>query len=111
MINTYIKKNVTKEWLLKNEFRYNRFFSTKEDTIYTYRFPVVYIKGKNKVSIECELLLYYPDGNVYINVYNAGTRDKYAPYYNSEYGDWSKMISTINNRIDSKLKKLGIITL
>ncbi len=36
----YIKKNMTKEWLLSNGFYYNRLFSDDEAEVYTYRFPV-----------------------------------------------------------------------
>ena len=43
----YIKKDITKEWLLKNDFRYNRYFSTKEDAVFTQRFAVV-SQGRDK---------------------------------------------------------------
>lgn len=38
---TYKKKNITKEWLSSNGFRYNRLFSDDETEVYTYRFPVL----------------------------------------------------------------------
>ena len=37
---TYTKPNVTKQWLLSNNFRYNTRLSDEESDVYTYRFPV-----------------------------------------------------------------------
>ena len=100
----YVKKNVTKDWLIKNDFKFNRYYSTKEDSIYTYRFSV----GE---SLECELFMFVPDGKVLVNVYKAGTRDKYPAFYFNEYGKWDKILSSIHNKIDTKIKQLGIIDL
>lgn len=103
------KKDITKEWLLKNDFRYNRYFSTKEDAVFTQRFAVVSQgRDKKKPSLECEMLIYYPEGSIHINVYHAGTRDKYAPFYDSQYGNWDKILGLINKKINNKLNKLGV---
>lgn len=105
----YIKKNMTKEWLLKNDFRYNRFFSTKDDTVYTQRFTVAKQCGKHDISLECEVLAYYPEGNICINVYNAGTRDKYPSFYNREFGsNNNKLLDMIDFKINKKLERLEI---
>ena len=106
----YIKKDITKEWLLKNNFRYNRYFSTKDDVIFTQRFTVV-TQNKKKPSLECEMLIYYPEGLIHINVYHAGTRDKYAPFYDSQYGNWDKILELIDKKINNKLNKLGVKTI
>lgn len=104
----YIKKNVTKDWIYKNDFRYNRHYSIKGDTVYTYRFPLLKYKKSKKTAVECELFMFYPDGKVLINVYNYDTRDKYAPFYNSDYGNWTKVLSVMYKKINIKLKELGI---
>lgn len=105
----YIKKDITKEWLLKNDFRYNRFFSTKDDTVFTQRFVLLIADGnKKKPSLECEMFCYFPEGLIHVNVYHAGTRDKYAPFYYSEYGNWDKILDLINKKIDNKAKRLGV---
>lgn len=50
-----IKENITKEWLLSNNFKYNRIFSDKDNDIYTYRFPVY--KHNNNTILECEFIV------------------------------------------------------
>lgn len=105
----YLKRNITKEWLLRNDFRYNRYFSTKDDAIYTQRFVLLMTDGnKKKPSLECEMLCYFPEGVIHTNVYRAGTRDKYAPFYDSEYGNWNKVLDLIHKKIDNKAKRLGV---
>lgn len=104
--NIYIKHNITKEWLLKNNFKYNRLLSDGEDIIYTYRFPIH--KNGYFITLECELSCIESDGKIKIDVYDYGTRDKYAAFYYSEYGNYKPMIKAINNRIKSELKRLGI---
>ena len=104
----YIKKDITKDWLYKNEFRYNRRYSGKEDSVYTYRFPLMKYKNSKLSSVECELFIYYPEGKVLINVYHYGTRDKYFPFYSNDYGKWDKVLGGIYKKINGKLKELGI---
>lgn len=36
----FIKPNVTKQWLLSNNFRYNTRLSDEESEVYSYRFSV-----------------------------------------------------------------------
>lgn len=101
----YIKKYLTKEWLFSNGFKYNRFFSTDKEAIYSQRFVIIRYFGIP--MIECEILIYYPDGNVKINVYKAGTREKHHAFYNRDYGR-NKMRKTIDSKIAGILKKLCI---
>ena len=103
----YIKKNITKEWLLSNGFRYNRLLSDDKIETYTYRFPV---HKYNKFTVlECELRVLLGEDNILINVYDYATNDKYAPFYYCEYGDYDKMLKIINEKISRELKRLGII--
>lgn len=105
----YLKRDVTKEWLLKNDFRYNRYFSNKDDIVYTNRFMVAKQIGKRSTSLECEMLVYYPEGCICINVYNAGTRDKYPPFYDRKFGsNNNKLLDIIDFKINKKIKQLGI---
>lgn len=102
----YTKRNVTKEWLYKNGFRYNKIFSDEENEVYTYRFSV-YKYGDINV-LECELVIVLQTGGVSINVYDKNTRNKYAPFYNVEYGNYDKILNVINNRIEKELERLDI---
>ncbi len=102
----YIKPGITKEWLNKNEFKYNRTLSDSEDNIYTYRFPLC--KNGYFITLECELSCVESTGEIRVDVYDYGTRNRYAAFYCAEYGDYSVMLKSINRRINSELKRLGL---
>ena len=36
----YFKREITKDWLTNNGFKYSRMLSNADDTVYTYRFPI-----------------------------------------------------------------------
>ena len=103
----YIKQNVTKQWLLSNNFRYNTRLSDDESEVYSYRFPVY--KYEKFTTLECELSIILGENEVRINVYDYGTSDRYAPFYYCEYGNFDKMLETIWSNIHKQLKRLGII--
>jgi len=101
----YKIKNYSKEFLLKNRFRYSSYLSDYGDEVYTYKFPVC---SYNKaVTIECEIAVSITTGVVNVNVYNAGTKELYVSYYNRSFGKY-ELIKSIEMKIDRKLKELGI---
>ena len=102
----YIKHNVTKEWLKSNGFRHNRIFSDEENEAFTYRFPVY--KYGDFATLDCEIIILFKTGEVRINVYDYNTRDRYAPFYNCEYGNYDKVLIKINEKIDKELGRLNI---
>ncbi len=102
---TYKMNNYSKEFLQKNRFRYNSYLSDYGDEVYTYRFPV--ISYSKTATIECEIAVSTTTGVVNANVYNTGTRELYASYYNREFGKY-EIIKYIDTKIDRKLKELGI---
>lgn len=102
----YTKPGITKEWLNENEFKYNRTLSDSEDNVYTYRFPLC--KNGYFVTLECELSCVESTGEIRVDVYDYGTRNRYAAFYCSEYGDYSVMLKSINKRISSELGKFGL---
>ena len=104
--NKYIKKNITREWLSANGFRYNRLFSNEETDVYTYRFPVY--KYERFTILECELKVILGEDIVSVNVYDHNTINKYVPFYHIGFGDYSVMLKKIGQRIDQEVKKLGI---
>lgn len=103
---TYIKPNATKQWLLSNNFRYNRLLSDEESEVYTYRFPVH--KYERFTTLECELSIILGEDTVKINVYDYGTSDRYAPFYYCEYGNCHKMLEIIWKNINKQLALLEI---
>lgn len=104
----YIKKNITKEWLSQNNFRYNRFLSENyEENIYSHRFPIYKYAGHT--ILECEISVKQNTGEININVYDNGTYVIYPPfYYKEEYKNYSKFVDELNQKIIAKLKELGI---
>lgn len=98
--------NYTKEHLSKLGFRYSRFLSDLGDEVYTYRFPVA--TYNNRPTLECEIAVSTMTGVININVYNTGTRELYAPYYDREFGHYDEIIKAIDIKIKNKLKELGI---
>lgn len=105
MINKkYFKPNITKEWIRLSPFRYS--FSDYEENAYTYRFPVY--RSGYFITLECELILFDKTGDVEINVFEYGTRDKYAAFYCREYGE-NRVLNTVHNNINKEFEKLGIV--
>ena len=105
--NKYYKKNPTRTWLINNNFKYSRIFSDDEQTIYTHRFPVHKYGGF--VTLECEIQMDVSNGRIIdINVYDCGSRSIYAPFYYLEYGNYTTILNSINNKILAKFNKLGI---
>lgn len=72
---------------------------------FTYRFPI--LKYQNITTLLCELTVFTDDKKVRINVYD-GLNKPYARFYHNEFGNADAIITTINNNILAKLKKLGI---
>ena len=101
----YIKKYITRDWLYSNNFRYNRAYSTDKESVYSQRFIVSRYLGIP--ILECEILVYYPEGLVKVNVYKAGTREKYPAFYDRDYGV-NTLINNIDTKISKKLKNLNI---
>lgn len=101
----YIKKYVTRDWLYANGFRYNRTYSTDKEPVYSQRFVISRYLGLP--ILESEVLIHFPEGIVHINVYKAGTTEKYPAFYNRDYGK-NKLISSIEAKISKKFKKLEI---
>lgn len=104
--NEYIKKNITKEWLLSNGFKYSKIFSDEDTEAFTYRFPVH--KYESFTVLECELRMTLGEDKVVIDVYDYNTINRYTPFYYSEYGDYSVILKEIWIKIEKQLKKLNI---
>lgn len=102
---TYKINDYSKQFLQKYRFRYNSYLSDYNDEVYTYKFSLL---SYNKVTtIECEISVSTITGIVNVNVYNAGTKELYASYYNREFGK-CEIIKSIDMKIDKKFEELGI---
>lgn len=101
----YKMNNITTTFLINKGFKYSKYLSDTIDDIYAYKFPL--ITYKKSVTIECEIAVSTMTGIVNVNVYNAGTKELYVPYYDREFGSY-RIIRTIDQKIEKKLKELGI---
>lgn len=104
--NKYFKSKITMEWIRKSPFRYSNIFSDYEENAYSYRFPVY--KNGGFTTLECEIVVFEKSGNVTLNVFEYGTRNKYAAFYCNEYGI-NSVVDSVHKRIQKELKKLGIV--
>lgn len=102
----YIIPGITKEWLSDRHFYYNKLLSDEEREVYSYRFPVY--KYKEFAVLECEICITPESENVSIDVFDGGTRSKYAPFYYCEYGNYDKILRHIWNKIHITISKMGI---
>lgn len=103
---TYIKPNLTFEWIKNNGFR--RYYKDGEDTCYSKIFPV-YKDSGGFVSLVCKLSLWFPSGKVTCSVEDATSKGIYASYYNREYGNAEPIINRIDKAIQREFKNLGIV--
>lgn len=74
----YIKTNISKHWLMKNDFRYSKDLSDDDSEIYTHKFVVH--KYKNIPVLTCRLSLDLKTGITGINVYDE-RGEMYYPFY------------------------------
>lgn len=102
----YVKRNVDKNWLIKNNFKYSSILSDENEDIYTYRFPVY--KNGGFTILECEIAVCLNTENINVDVFEYGTRDRYAPFYYIEYGNYDVILQSIWNQINKELKKFDI---
>lgn len=102
---TYKMNDYSKEFLQTHKFRYSSYLSEYGDEIYTYKFPL--ITYNKTTTIECEIAVSLTTGLVNVNVYNAGTKELYASYYDREYGN-CELLKSIDIKIEKKLNELGI---
>ena len=108
--NTYIIDDCNKSSLLLLGFRFNSNYSDNESECYTYHFPI-FTNYIHSPTLECELMVELKTSKVKINVFDKNSsngKTTYKPFYNYEYGNYSKIIDKINKVILSKFQKLGI---
>lgn len=101
----YIKTDVSKYWLVKYNFKYNKSLSDEELDIYTYKFTIR--KYKNIPVLICELSIDLKTGTTAINVYDENG-NMYYPFYHINCGNYDPLLESINKKISKKLNTLGI---
>jgi len=103
----YIKKH-SKKHLEELGFSKSFLFSNDDEEYYWYRFPVY--KYTEFIIFECEVLCNVRTGEIFIDVFDYKTRNKYASWYYPGLGfsASNKVIDIINKKNDKKCKEFGI---
>lgn len=82
-----------------------RCYRDSDGVTYTHRFPIT--KHNSTTTLEGEFAVMGESGDVIINVYDMN-HNLYAPFYNVAFGNYTPILTKINNRINQELKRLGI---
>ncbi len=102
----YRLKRIEKEKLLSIGFYYDKSISSRESHYYSYQFPV-YTIG-NKPSMMGLISIDTTDGELFINVYKTSSKESYAPFYQTTYGNYHAVLEVINRNVLAELRKIGI---
>ncbi len=102
----YRLKNIDKEKLKSIGFYYDKSISGTDDEYYSYRFPVY--KDSNRPLLTGMVSIDTKDGSLLINVYKTSSKDSYAPFYQTFYGNYHTILNIINQNILSELRKIRI---
>lgn len=103
---TYSKDKISKKWLDKNGFYYNKILSDSDDEAYSLRFPVY--KYGDFICIDSEITVFYKSKDIRVDCYDHNTRNCYARWYCREFGNDNTLISIIASQVEKKLKELNI---
>lgn len=105
MPGIYIMKNASRQNLQREGFRYSQFLSDFVDEVYACRFPLlVYRKS---IMVECEIAVSLLTGIANINVFDVGTRELYAPFYDREFGAY-ETVREMDSEIRRQMECLNI---
>lgn len=103
----YIMQDTSYRKLNDNYFRYVRSMSGENETIYEHIFPVY--RYHAAVTLEARFLLCQETGEIVVDVFDAGSKGIYGPWYYDNSGIHAKLIDIINSNISKEMKKLDII--
>lgn len=101
----YFKSAVTRDWLYNNGFKFDKYRSDYEMSVYSKRIPVY--KYNLTIILEAEIAI-EETGKTTVDVYDNGTHNPYPPFYNIEYGREDKVLETVTKKIETELRRLKI---
>lgn len=102
----YSKDRITKKWLDRNGFLYNRILSDVDCDAYSLRFPV-YRYG-DFICIDSEITVFTKTKEIRVDCYDHNTRDCYARWYCRDVGRDETLMTLVTSQVEKKLKSLGI---
>ena len=89
-------------------WNFSRELSDRENQIYLHSFPIIRDKNNGRITIMGEFIYNESTKTIRTNVYDVGTGNMYAPYYDREYGDFSIIVNMCIDAINKEMKRLGI---
>lgn len=96
------KQYCNQDWMNKCKFFYSHKFSSKEESIFQKRISVW--RQGDMITLEARILICLETGDVTIDVFDAASHGRYAPYYlKPSYYD--ELLSVIDKRIDEELSR------
>lgn len=105
----YVMKDTNQYKLNMYFFRHVRSMSSDDETIYEHVFPVY--RYHAAVTLEARLLLWQETGEIRVDVFDAGSKGCYGPWYYDESGAHDKINDIINKNIAKEMKKLDILAI
>ncbi len=100
----YIMNKISKDKLLRNNFRYSKQLSNTDENVYILRFPLC--KYKKYTTLEGVISTDLNTGRKNVNVYNCNINSIYPPCYNYSDNDnrYRKLFNIIRQMIIQRLK-------
>lgn len=96
------KQYCNQDWMDKCKFYYSNKFSSKGETVFQKRITVW--RQGDVVTLETRILVYLETGEVNVDVFDASSHGRYAPYYlKPSYYD--ELLSVIDRKIDEELNR------
>lgn len=102
----YLMKNTTPQYLISHGFHYSKTFSSPEESHFIKDFRVY--RKNNTILLEAEIRIIAETGQIFLNVFNEGTRERYAPFYYYKDRDATEALKEIYSEIYAEFDRLNI---
>ena len=99
------KPDMTEEWI-RSAFHFLPDLSDSESKVFARRIPVCRYDGIS--TLEAEIRAWWPEKQITVECFDTGTTNPYAAFYHVEYGDYTRILKEIENKIRKELRKIGV---
>lgn len=100
----YKIKDTSYGYLKNHGFYFRESLSYQDFTVFVHRFPVY--KWGISCTLEGEFMVVQETGEVRVNVFDAGSRDRYASWYVDD--GTNDIVPEIDKKIEAEMSKCGI---
>ena len=102
----YYMPDTSRDMLDRHDFRYRSSMSDSKESIYEHFFPVY--RYHADITLEGRFMLVRETGKILVDVFDAGSKGIYAPWYYDEGDLHAYIIKIIDSNIEKEMKRLGI---